>query len=131
MSQENVEAIAATFAAVQRSDWERAMERVDPAVELDQTRMPDGGVYHGRDALFDFFARWFGAWEDLRFELERIEDLGDSVLLLNRMTGRGRSTGADVSVLAADVFTFRDGKIIRQVGYPDAREALKAVGLEE
>src|SRR5690349_18608682 len=131
MSQENVEALLGAFAAVQRGDWELAMEPFAPDVELDQSRMPDGGVYHGRDALFDFYARWFGAWEELHFQHERIEDLDDRVLLMMRLTGRGRTTGAHVSVLAADIHTFRDGKIVRMVGYPDAREALKALGLDE
>jgi ketosteroid isomerase-like protein len=32
---------------------------------------------------------------------------------------------------AADVMTLRGGKVIRQVGYPDASEALEALGLPE
>jgi ketosteroid isomerase-like protein len=131
MPQENVETILAMFVAAQRGDWELAMEPLDPAIELDASRMPGGDVYHGRQAYFDFYSRWFGAWEELRFERERIEELGDRVLLLTRLTGRGRTSGAEVSILVADVFTFREGKIIQMTGFPDAREALSDIGLEE
>jgi ketosteroid isomerase-like protein len=79
----------------------------------------------------EFFSDWFGAWRDLRFDNERLIDAGDRVVLVTRMTGRGRATGAEVSIRGADVLTFRDRKIVSHVGYPDADEALKAVGLEE
>ena len=47
MSQENVEVVQTLVAASQRGDWEAALDTYDPAVELDESRMPDGGVYHG------------------------------------------------------------------------------------
>jgi ketosteroid isomerase-like protein len=131
VSRENVEALEAGMAAVQRGDWDAAMELYDPAVELDQTRMPGGARYQGRGAAWRFYSDWFGAWRDLRFEFERVIDAGDEVVVITRMSGRGRVTGAEVSIRAADVYTFRDGKIVRHAGYPDATEALNAVGLEE
>jgi ketosteroid isomerase-like protein len=130
MSQENVEIAGRAVDALQRGDWEACMEVYDPEIELDTSRIPDGGVYKGRDQVWAFWARWFGAWDNPRRDLERIIDAGDSVVVLTRMSGRGRTTGAEVSLRAADVQTFRDGKVIRHVSYPDAAEALNALGLE-
>ena len=131
MSQENVETMLAVQDAVTRGDWEAAIQLYDPAVELDQSRMPDGNIYHGRDGVWDFYARWFGAWDELDFDFERVFDAGDDVVAVTRMRALGRVTGAEVSMRSADVCTFRAAKIIRQIGYPDAAEALEAVGLEE
>jgi hypothetical protein len=44
MSQENVEIVQALVAASQRGDWEAALDNYDPAVELDESRMLDGGL---------------------------------------------------------------------------------------
>jgi ketosteroid isomerase-like protein len=131
VSQENVELIAAAIQAMQRGEREATLGLYDPAAELDMSRMPGGRVYHGPDGVREFFSDWFGAWRDLRFDNERLIDAGDRVVLVTRMTGRGRATGAEVSIRGADVLTFRDRKIVSHVGYPDADEALKAVGLEE
>ena len=119
------------FAAAQRGDWEAAIAPFDANVEFDASRMPDGAVYRGTEDLFAFYARWFGAWRDLTFELERVVDLGDRVLVMVTLRGRGRESGAEVSIVASDLYTFDEGRIVRHVGFPDPREALKAVGLEE
>jgi ketosteroid isomerase-like protein len=131
MSQENVEVILGVFEAVGRGAWDDALAPFDPDVVLDQTRMPDGGVYHGLDDLRRFFTRWFGAWEGLSIENEQVIDCGNRVIAITRLRGRGRHTGADVSMLSANIYTLRETKIIRHEGYPNAREALKAAGLAE
>jgi ketosteroid isomerase-like protein len=131
VSQENVRVICDVFEAVSRGAWDDALAPFDPDVVLDQSRMPDGGVYHGLDGLRDFFTEWFGAWDGLSIENEQVFDCGDRVIAVTRLRGRGRDTGADVSMLSANIYTLRERKIIRHEGYPDAREALKAVGLAQ
>jgi ketosteroid isomerase-like protein len=134
MSQENVEIVRRLIAAVQRGGADRlaALDAYDAAVQLDQTRMPAGGMYHGREGVRAFYDEWFGAWDELTIQIERFIDAGDDdVLVVVRMTGRGRATGVSVAIRSADVYTVRDGKVVRQVGYPDAAEAFKAVGLAE
>jgi ketosteroid isomerase-like protein len=131
VSQENVEIIDHGMQAILRGDREATLDLYDPAADLDMSRMPGGRMYHGPEGVREFFSDWFGAWRDLRFKRERLIDVGDRVVQITCLTGRGRATGAEVSIRGGDVFTFRDGKIVLHVGYPDATEALKAVGLEE
>jgi ketosteroid isomerase-like protein len=132
MSQENVEVVKALVAASQRGgDWEAALEHYDPAVELDESRGVEGGLYYGRDGVRDHFRRWFVTWDRLVIAPERFIDAGDRVVVVFRMTGVGRGSGVETSMRSAAVMTLRNGKVIRQVGYPDASEALEAVGPAE
>jgi ketosteroid isomerase-like protein len=117
--------------ATQRGDWDAAIEDYDQDVILDQSRMPGGGVYRGHEGLREFYGRWFGAWEDLRIEPERVIDAGNHVVDINETTGRGRSSGVVVKMRSANVWTIARGKVVRQVGFPVASDALEAAGLSE
>ena len=51
---------------------------------------------------------------DLRIEAERFIDLGgDRVLVLSRHTARGKQSGVPIEHELGDLFTLRDGKIVR------------------
>jgi ketosteroid isomerase-like protein len=131
MSQENVEVVQALVAASQRGDWDAALDHYDQAVELDQSRMLDGGVYYGRDGVRDFFTDWFGTWDRLVITPERFLDAGERVVVVLQIAGVGKGSRVEVSIRVADVFTLRSGKVVRQAGYFDVSEALEAAGLSE
>ena len=128
MSQENVELVREIIAAV--PDWDEVSALLHPDATFDQTRIPGGGVYQGRDACGRFFERWFGTWDEIRMTPERFIEHGDSVLALMIIEGRGKGSGVPVVIHSADLFTVRDGKIISLVGYPDRAEGLEAVGVQ-
>jgi hypothetical protein len=102
MSQENVELVRAAFESflAGRKDWGAGL--LDPEVEWDSsdlTLLDIGGVYRGPEAV----------------RPERM---------------RGRSTGTEVPFGEyAQVYTFRDGLIVRWKLYGSQSEALEAVGL--
>ena len=121
--------VASDFAAV--PDWHEVSALLHPDARFDQTRIPDGGVYEGREACGRFFERWFGTWDEIRLTPERFIEDGDRVLALMKIEGRGKGSGVPVVIHSADLFTVRDGKIASLVGYPDRAEALEAVGLSE
>jgi ketosteroid isomerase-like protein len=130
MAPENVEIVKGLMEAAERGDSDTAMEAFDPAVELDQTRFPDGGTYRGRDGVREFYDKWFGTWDELRIESQGVIELPDGrVVSLIRVSGRGKGSGVEVTLEAADVFTLRDGKVIQMTGYPKRAEALEALGL--
>ena len=132
MSQENVEIVREMVAAAQRGDWQAAIAPFHQAAELDVRRMPDGGTYHGADEVWSFFGRWFGHWDRLEITPRRIVDVdADRVLVVVELRGIGRSSGVEVAMTVADVYTLRQGKIVKDTGYPDYREALEALGLSE
>jgi ketosteroid isomerase-like protein len=131
MSQENVEIVRRIIDATRRGDWGAALRDYDQGVILDQSRMPGGGVYRGHEGLREFYGRWFGAWEHFRIKPERVIDAGDEVVDINETSGRGRSSGVAVKMRSANVWTITRGKVVRQVAFPVASDALEAAGLSE
>jgi uncharacterized protein len=129
MSQENVELIRTLVGHAQAGKWDAAIALIGDDVELDATRFPDGDVYHGRNDYAAFFRRWFGSWDELSIEVERFIDAGDQVLVFLTISGRGKGSGVAVKRDFADVWTVRDGKVVRLVGYLDRSKGLEAVGI--
>jgi uncharacterized protein len=131
MSDENLEIVRRVSDAFRAADWDAALSSYDEEAELDMTRVPAGGVYRGREGVREFFTRWIAAWD--RFEAERLDliDAGNAVVLVNRIKGVGKDSGAEVQMRSADVFFLQGGRIVRHVGYPDAAEALADLGLSK
>ena len=72
------------------------------------------------------------AFSDLRIEAERIIDLsGDRVLVLSRQTARGKQSGVPIEHEFGDVFTLRDGRVVRLESYWNRADAIRAAGLSE
>jgi ketosteroid isomerase-like protein len=70
-------------------------------------------------------------FREFRFESEELVDLGDSrVLMVGRMKGIGRTSGAAVDHDWAALFTFAAGWVIREQVFLDRAEALEAAGVE-
>ena len=131
MSQENVEIVRRLYELAPHADWDQVKLLISRDVEIDQSRFPDGGLGHGRDEFRAFFRRWFGAWDELNIDVRRFIDLGERVVVLMRLSGRGKGSGVPATLDAADVVTVEDGTLTRLVGYLDHREALEAAGLSE
>ena len=134
MSQENLEIVREQFEAMNRRDWAAVMAPYDEEVVLvvHESVGPDAGTFRGREAVGRWFGDWFLAFaKDYRFELEEARAVGDRVLTLARHQGHGRSSGADVEMVNAHVFSVRAGKVVQLELYGSRADALKAVGLEE
>jgi ketosteroid isomerase-like protein len=72
--------------------------------------------------------RGLGARED---EVEERIDVGEHVIAVVKLRGRGRSSGAEVETSYAGVWTIRDGRVVRVLWLPSRADALEAVGLRE
>ncbi|HEV2924882.1 MAG TPA: nuclear transport factor 2 family protein [Solirubrobacteraceae bacterium] len=94
-------------------------------------RALDGGGYRGRDGVERFAVDTRENWEELQTIAEEFRDLGDRVLVLGRMKGRGKSSGVPVDQPFANILDFRDDRIWRSRVYLDHAEGLRAAGLSE
>ena len=133
MSQENVEAIQRCLAAFNAHDIAAWSSLLDSDFELvDHMAAVGEDVVSGVEATRRQLEGWFDAFPDFRAETEEFIDAGDRVVCVTRWRGTGAASGLAYDQSAAEVFTVRDGRIVRaELGFNDRAEALKAVGLEE
>jgi ketosteroid isomerase-like protein len=131
MSQENVEMVRRMYEAFHRGDFDGALAHFDPEVEVDASVRVDEGIGHGRDAVATMVARWVGAWDEWREEIEEMRDLDSHVVVVSTQRGRAKGSGIEVETRYAVVYEIRGGKITRMVLHSRPEEALEAARLEE
>ena len=91
----------------------------------------DEGPSYGFDAMRSDWERWASAFEELEVTAEEFIDAGDRVLVTAYHRGRGRGSGVEVDTRFYELYTLRDGKVVRVDEFTDRPEALKAAGLRE
>jgi ketosteroid isomerase-like protein len=84
----------------------------------------------GHDGYREFFAEWLGPWGAYDNEPEEMIVVGNRLLTLGKLTGRGEGSGIAVPQEHASLMTLRDGKVIQQNEYFNHRDALQAIGLQ-
>ena len=131
MSQENVKAVRRQHEHFSETGQVLA-EIYDSEAEWMAAREdPDAETHRGLEAIRGYFAQWAEMFEDIDFRAEELIDAGDKVFALTRFSGKGATSGASVEMEQAQVWTFREGKVVRVEEYFDRREALEAAGLRE
>jgi ketosteroid isomerase-like protein len=134
MSEEQVEIVREHIEAVRSRDFPRALSLFDPHVVVDMARIggPEEDAAFGPEGVADYMRRYAGTFEDYRYEVERLTDLGSgAVLAAVTETGRGKGSGVPVNRSFATLYTVIDGKIARCTLFHTEQEALEAAGLRE
>ena len=129
MSQENLEIVRSIYRAVERGDYSSS-EWADPDIEFvaQYEERPLRGVV----AMQRSWREFLSAWKDFKAKPEEIIDAGERVLVLEKVGGRGRGSGAPAEgSRSATLFTFREGRVVRLAQYTDRAEALRVAGLRE
>ena len=91
----------------------------------------DEGPSYGFDAMRSDWERWASAFEELEVTAEEFIDAGDRVLVTAYHRGRGRGSGVEVDTRFYELYTLRDGKVVRVDEFTDRPDALEAAGLRE
>ena len=101
---------------------------LDPFVTLLEVQAT---VYRGREEFRALLQDIFEAFADFRFEFSEIRDLGDRILAVGEMRGRGTESGAEIESPWAFLIQFRNAKATQVRVYLDPKQALEAAGLSE
>jgi ketosteroid isomerase-like protein len=133
MSEENIEAVKALFAAFADRDFEAAAKVLDPSVEIRPAIVggPEGVVYHGPDGMRQFWTDVDGVWAEFRITTEEFKELDGQILVLGRAFARGRGSGVTLDAPVAWTAGLRNSRIVEFRSFSSQREALKAAGLSE
>ncbi len=128
MSQENVELVRAAYDAIARRDRETldAILRERLAPDFVFEAVLTGATYRGLDGFWELL----NDIEDTigyRPEVQEAVDLGEHVLVVVRMSGRGSRSGVSVAQQGAVLMTFDGSTLMSGRSFASKAEALEAI----
>jgi ketosteroid isomerase-like protein len=124
----NTEYIRAWIEGWNRGDLDALIADADPQIEWVVTREhPDATTHVGRDAVAEYLRDWLDTMPGLRVEIVELEERGERVLVVLRLTGTGAGSGAATQVQTAMLSTFREGRPVRTEEFLDVEEGRRAL----
>lgn len=130
MSATDVESLRLAYEAYAAGDFEAAMKHVHPAFEFhDHSRLDARSNATGPEAMLANRRQVVDAFEDVSYEPLEFVEVADQILVRVRASGRGRHTGLTMVEETGQVWTLRDGQVVRLDVYRTWDEARRAVGL--
>jgi ketosteroid isomerase-like protein len=115
-----------TLEAVNRRDFDAMLGYAAPDVVYDTT--PSGfGLYEGVPAIREFIEGYWKTFDELRFDLEEFQDLGNCVTFaVNRQQALPVGSTAPIEAREAHVTEWKDGFVVRITVYTDIDEGRAA-----
>jgi uncharacterized protein len=131
MAADNVEIVRRALDAFSAGDADTFVSLTTPDLQW-RTGLGavEGEIFLGHEGVRTYFARLAGAWDAFRFVADEYVDLGETVLVLGHLEGRGRGGGVPVTSPVGAVWDLRDGGIWRLRAYLDQDEARAVAGGE-
>jgi ketosteroid isomerase-like protein len=134
MSREDVEVVRRSLEAFERDGLEGLLRHLDPEIEWTTTGRTSIGsyihraTYRGHEGMRRYFGLLLDEFEDVRIEPVEFIDAGEQVIVIIRISGRGKRSGAPVELTLVSVGSVRNGKTIQVRNYPSREEALERPG---
>jgi ketosteroid isomerase-like protein len=133
MSRENVEVVWKLFERWNSGDHTAPTEYLDPSVELETPfSSVSGEPYRGHAGVEEWIRdldEQFSVW---RYCLDDVREVGNAVIAIGSVYGRGRGSGIEFDQPSALVVDFGTSHRITRVRiHLDVDAALEAVGLAE
>jgi ketosteroid isomerase-like protein len=126
----NLDLVRSIYAGIGRGDYSSA-EWAHPEIEYVDADGPEPGSVTGPDGMRERMRNLFGALRDVRAEAEEYRELdAERVLVLTKVSARGKTSGLPVGEQGAELFEIHDRKVTRIVVYNDRDRALADLGLE-
>jgi uncharacterized protein len=116
----NAAVIQSAYDAFGRGDISAVLELLDDTVEWTApAALPQGGQYHGKAGVGDFFQAIGGAWTALALDVESVSEAANGLVIGVVQASGTRQDGTPGGYGATHVFTVRDDKIVRFREYTD------------
>jgi ketosteroid isomerase-like protein len=119
------ELLRQVYDALGPRDFEALAGLADPDFEMDLTdRVLNPATYRGAEGLARFFDEVDELWASMDLAVERVLERGDEALAILRVRLQGRGSGVELNDRIAQLWTLRDGKLVRMRLRQDADAAL-------
>jgi hypothetical protein len=128
-AQQNKRIIMEGLQLFQKGDIQQMLNHFHDDAEWlspDAEAVPFAGNFHGKQEVARFFAEVGGSLEPMRFDVHDIVAENDKVVVIGEATWRVKATGRTYENPWVNVFTLRDGKVIRTNAYFDTAPAERA-----
>lgn len=124
-----IEVIKSAYAALNCGDIDGFVKDFDPEIErVEFERSPMAGAYSGIDDVKAHVAQGRSTWAEGACEPERFVVSGDKVVVSCHVRVRLNDQTDWLEGRTADVYTFRNGKVIEFRTFADEEEALEYAG---
>ena len=130
MSQENIDRLRSIYSEWEKGNFRAGAEVLAPDIVFEP--MVDGhDAYLGPAAVEEQMREFLAQWDDFRVEAEEFTARGDTVLVTEHQSGKGKRSGVKAETTFFAIWTFRDGLVVRVQWQSDRAKALEAAGLRE
>ena len=129
MTDQDIETVAALFAALRRGDVEAMLDLNHPEAEwVNPDYAIEPGTRRGREEIGRAIDRIFEFFETVDVEsMERAPD--GRILVVSRVRSRGTGGAPGIEDLTGTLFTVRDGLLLRYEWFRSPEEARAAAGV--
>lgn len=126
-----IQSLRDAYAALNRNDVPGFVESFAAEIErIEPSDVPGGGIYHGLETVKAHCLLQRGNWAEGTCEPTRFIAAGDRVIVFVHVRVRLQHELDWREGHIADVYTFRNGKVIQFRTFIDPREALEWTGLK-
>jgi hypothetical protein len=128
-AQENKRIVMEGFRLFQSGDIPNMMALVHDDAEWlgpEAEAVPFAGSFHGKPEVARFFSELGGSLQAMRFVVNDVVAENDKVVVIGEAVWLVKSTGRTYDIPWVNVFTLRDGKILRVEAYHDTAPAERA-----
>lgn len=129
MANDNLTLIQGIYSAYAQGNSQFILDRVTDDVDWineGPNSIPYAGTFKGRKDVQRFFEALASSADNGQVISEDWITQGDKVVSTGRFTATVKASGRRIDVPIAHVFTLRDGKIARWVGYSDTARVAEA-----
>ena len=126
----SLEVVKAFVDACNGEDIDRIMALCAPSMELLESKTLPGAVTaSGIEEVRRYMERFATHWSEFEWIPTEFVEGADKVVMVARLKLRGRRSGIEVDREWVYVFTVRDGRLLRQEGFDERAEGLRAAGI--
>lgn len=122
MSQDNVDLVRRVYEGWARGDFSET-GAFDPEIDFEMVDWPHQTRVRGIEDMSRTWRATLSAFVDFRAVPVEYADCGRNVLVINKIEGSGKESGAEVSAETATVWTVENGRVVRMALYWDTDRA--------
>jgi ketosteroid isomerase-like protein len=134
VARRNVEILKRARAAFSRRDFDDLLPLISDDMELHPAiggAFVGATTYTGKEGLRRYWEDIMEVIEDFQFEALSFSAWRDYLIVPNRISGRGATSGIDIDTEMTFIWRVRDGKLVWGATFFSREEGLEAIGASE